>query len=1193
MGHLIGNRYDIVEEIGRGGMGNVYKVYDPVKDTYFALKELSRNHIDSPVALLRFKNEFRIMTEFRHPNIVNVFEFGTNPENIPYIVMEFISGKDLSECLHLSVEQVIGVLVQVCQALAVIHSRFYVHRDLKLDNIKHLDDGSIKLLDYGLISQLGVPASGKISGTFHYLAPEVIVGGIIDESTDLYSLGVIGYELLTRQLPFTGNKREILQGHLKQRPVEPIDIRPGIPSSVNSMIMKLLEKNQERRYRNCSEVLEDLRYLTGKTYSIDTPGFKEGYLYSNTLIGRSQEIERFRERLRQLQNGQSNSLFIGAPAGMGKTRLLNEMKILAELEGIRSVYLDSRNTGDEIYGWVHALIRHLTLKSGDHENLLAAYSVSEGSPLREDEFTERMIRHMTSDTETIPLILFFDDVQWMDVKSIQVLNKVIRRQEQCRLLCVFGFRSDELDKTSPLWHTVEEELSEYLELVPLNAQQTRRLLDNLLAPFSVSEEFSTYCFRNCGGNVFDLIEFLRYFIAEGLLTKSGDRWLEPVNIGDVSMPSTLEDRLFKRMNTLLPDARALAQAASIIGDHLDLESWQVVSGAEENRFFSAIDELMRYQIIIKTPDRYQFAHDKIRTAFYESLEPQQKNSYHEKTARFLESKTADRQELLPAIAKHFVESQQADKAIQYSLQAAKSAEQNNAEWNAFDHYRNAVRFLEMTPAHPNQEGLLLEIYEKAAQFSSAAWIDASTCLKWLQKTIDVSAEKGDIEHVFGLSLSYVVNSSISGNYDVARRKIDEILTTCDIQGGTLSWAILYGAGVCLTDWYQGHQQACFEHAVTAISIFEEQLDTLSSEAWPSYSWALFWREKARAYLGQPINMTNVEKIHQLMVEGKSDQTIYWHTLTAVTARAAFTGRWDDLLEWKQRASHLSREMGKIYWFECWISHSYLYGAIHHGEFSQLDDHIEKVQVSPDPYQVRLASLFRGMLRLSQKKYQEAEESLLQFLHQEEKTPDNSYLEGYIYLAQTYLATERLDEAKQSIEQGLQFATQGLHANPLYHLQFLRLEAVSAMLEVHYGLAEEKLRDSLQLAEKLENPLQQGFIQTVWGRLYLMKGHIKNAVQRLERARMLFLSINNKYQAGQVVSLLESLAQSERHQPLSRNIALTPPTSLEEDAITQLDGEPPKPSISATNDTWYDAHTELENEHLEETRDETIDTDRKG
>jgi len=149
------------------------------------------------------------------------------------------------------------------------------------------------------------------------------------------------------------------------------------------------------------------------------------------------------------------------------------------------------------------------------------------------------------------------------------------------------------------------------------------------------------------------------------------------------------------------------------------------------------------------------------------------------------------------------------------------------------------------------------------------------------------------------------------------------------------WAILYGSGVCLADWYQGYQTDCFEHADTAIAIFEKHLDALPDDVWPAYSWALFWRDKARAYLGKPVDMKNVENIRQLMIEGKSDQTIYWHTLTAVTARAAFTGRWSDLLTWKQLASQLSREMGKIYWFECWISHSYLYGAILHGELSQL------------------------------------------------------------------------------------------------------------------------------------------------------------------------------------------------------------------------------------------------------------------
>ncbi|MDM8538866.1 serine/threonine-protein kinase, partial [Desulfobacterales bacterium HSG17] len=354
-----GKRYEILEDIGHGGMGHVYKVHDLVRNEVLALKELSRQHTVSPAAILGFKNEFRIMSEFQHPNMVKVFEFGMSADNHPFITMELIPGKNLSELSSLSTEQVIDILINISQAVACIHSRLYVHRDLKPDNIKCMDDNTIKLLDFGLMSQLGLPASGKVSGTYYYLAPETFTGGIIDESTDVYSLGIIAYELLTGKRPFTGKSVEILQAHLKKSPASLSDSFPHIPESLNDIVLKMLEKDKDARYRNCSELLEDLQHLTGKTRTIETTELRHGYLYSSRVIGRSKEQNVFTEKMSLLQNGQSDALFIGAAAGMGKTRLLSEMKNIAELEGIRTIFINSQTTADHIFGWVKGLMLQL------------------------------------------------------------------------------------------------------------------------------------------------------------------------------------------------------------------------------------------------------------------------------------------------------------------------------------------------------------------------------------------------------------------------------------------------------------------------------------------------------------------------------------------------------------------------------------------------------------------------------------------------------------------------------------------------------------------------------------------------------------------------------------------------------------------------------------------------------------------
>jgi serine/threonine protein kinase len=133
--HTFGKRYEFLEEIGRGGMGRVYKVHDTSRDQVVALKELSRQHIDTPAAILGLKNEFRIMSRLRHPNFVEVLEFGMTPEKIPFITMEYVRGTDLSRIANLSHDRVTDIIAGILHAIAFLHSRLYVHRDLKPDNI--------------------------------------------------------------------------------------------------------------------------------------------------------------------------------------------------------------------------------------------------------------------------------------------------------------------------------------------------------------------------------------------------------------------------------------------------------------------------------------------------------------------------------------------------------------------------------------------------------------------------------------------------------------------------------------------------------------------------------------------------------------------------------------------------------------------------------------------------------------------------------------------------------------------------------------------------------------------------------------------------------------------------------------------------------------------------------------------------
>ena len=651
-----------------------------------------------------------------------------------------------------------------------------------------------------------------------------------------------------------------------------------------------------------------------------------------------------------------------------------------------------------------------------------------------------------------------------------------------------------------------------MALQRLSLVESAALLRQLLAPMEPSERFLELCYRHSGGNVFDLIEFLRFLIDKRYLVRVEGMWQEPDGFEKLDLPQDLQERILARAESLSPQARLMANLAAVSGGELELGLWrraleQLGHGVEA--FYKGLDELVAKQVIVGSGAELRFAHALHQSAFYKGIEEDERRRLHELYGDLLRESKAP----LASIAAHYVAAKTSDKAVEYSLAAAELAEQAQADWLAFGHLRDAVAFLQQRPA-AEVEDQLLGIYSRVAGYSSAAWIEAETCLEWMRATIDDLAAKQDWEAYFGIGLGFVVNAAISSHYNEARAMIDEIIANCQVKEGSLQWAVLFGAGVCLVDWYQGYQYDLAEHAQAACEIFNAHETQLDESTWPAYSWAIFWREKARAYLGQPILTENIERNRQLMDEGKSDGAIYWHTLTAVGARAALSGRWDDLLAWMDVASERSQAMGRIYWFECWISHSYLYGALNHGAFEQLEHHIKRLAHSPDPYQVRLSHLFAGMLARERQDFDASEASLLRFQEQEEASPDNSYLEVFLQLGLTYLEAGRDSEARPLIDKGLELSIQGPRRNPFYEMLFLKVRADLQEIET---LQNQDLEAALSIARALDNPIQEGLILVSQGFRTDEEEEMKALWQQAQRK---FLSISNRYQANKVQRLLD-------------------------------------------------------------------------
>lgn len=261
----IANRYEILSLIGQGGMADVYKARDTILNRVVAIKVLRAKLSDDAMALVRFQREASAASRLSHPNVVDIYDVGEY-EGMHYIVMEFIRGRTLKELIAqrgaLDVDEAIGVMKQLVSAINHAHEHKIIHRDIKPQNVLVKDDGTIKITDFGIAVANGsvqLTYNNTVMGSAHYLAPETTQGKEPNEQVDIYSLGIVFYELLTGHVPFTGKTpTEIAIKHLR-KPIPYVrDFNPNIPQSVENIVLKATAKNLEDRYVSCKEMLYDL-----------------------------------------------------------------------------------------------------------------------------------------------------------------------------------------------------------------------------------------------------------------------------------------------------------------------------------------------------------------------------------------------------------------------------------------------------------------------------------------------------------------------------------------------------------------------------------------------------------------------------------------------------------------------------------------------------------------------------------------------------------------------------------------------------------------------------------------------------------------------------------------------------------------------------------------------------------------------
>ena len=650
-GALVGSRYRVEDVLGRGGMGAVYRATDTSNGRVVALKRMSRDH-DGRGAL-RFRREFHSLAHLAHPRIVEAFHFGVDAEG-PYYTMELLEGADLKDMGQQPWRRACSLLRDIASALAFLHARGMIHRDIAPRNVRCTPDGHAKLFDFGLLATVGL--AGDVAGTPACIAPENVRGLPLDDRSDLYGLGSLAYWMLAGRYPYQPKGLEEVEA-LWRRPPPPLEaFDPDIPKGLRELVGRLLCLDPLGRPANAAEVIDRLQAIAGLAPEPEL-SVREGYLASVSMVGRRREMELFDACARRARDGQGRAVFVEAPSGTGKSRLLAEFALSAQLSGMTALSTSAESSRWDSYGVIRGLVQAAIDAHPSDMPRLPRPAASVLARVFEDlapslgevtvieavaEPAEERLRIQSALTrwfvalaELRPLALFVDDVQRCDEASATVLAALARGVESHPLMVTTALRTQETVR-APAAIDVLRECDVRLRLEGLREDEVAELARSLFGDAPHVERLAEWLHRSAGGLPLHCTELARMLVDDERARLVDGEWLLPTDYDDRSIPPGLLQAMDRRVARLDAQARRIAQLLAVSGRDFSL-SWVLglLEDDEQEVLFGAIDALVAESVLVGDGDCYAFRHDGLREAVLRGVDEHALGQLHGRVAQAL------------------------------------------------------------------------------------------------------------------------------------------------------------------------------------------------------------------------------------------------------------------------------------------------------------------------------------------------------------------------------------------------------------------------------------------------------------------------------------------------------------------------------------------------------------------------------
>ncbi|MBN1552880.1 protein kinase, partial [bacterium] len=724
-------RFAIDKLLGIGGTGRVYRVWDPNREEYVALKVLHvTDTSEDSTSRLRFRREFRAASRLKHPHLVNVYETGVI-EDLEYYTMEFIAGHDFDEYIYnftsslktddklndpRRIKRIIELLLQICDALAYLHSNRYVHRDMKPGNVLVSHEGNVKLADFGLVRDLAssqLTHTGSILGTVEYMSPEQTVTAKVDARSDIYSLGIMAYKAFSGKLPFTGSMMQQLISRTKDEAPDPRTINPKMDRRIAQVIAQMLKRRPEERFPNAQVLLEKLVEIMEKLFdtsaattttsmTIEAP---VSVVLPPSCVGRARELRHLQRALDQMRTQSASSLFlIKGETGTGKTRLTEEFRTIAAFHNVPFFKTETpEKSGSDFHCWVD-IIDLCTNEFGKRriplsknlatviESLNPVLSLLKTHQKNQDtsvfneatryQFFDATNRFLALFSSQIPAIFHLEDFHRADAASAELLQFLARRtiftsdaalspEFKGRMIFLVTYRENELPADHPLARLERifsgEDNLNILELKSLSEKETEEMIMSMLGSEHASPNFSYRIHQETLGNPLFIESTINTLVDEGILRRRGGIWVgavsrsETLSISDsmsLMLPASIKESARRRLAGLSETEETVVQAGAILGVRFTFDQLMYVASKSEDEMLDAVDILLKCGLFEeKSQDEevYGFTSVHLKEVILESLSDNQKQLYHSKAAEILEKETKDRSiGLLSRLAHHYI-----------------------------------------------------------------------------------------------------------------------------------------------------------------------------------------------------------------------------------------------------------------------------------------------------------------------------------------------------------------------------------------------------------------------------------------------------------------------------------------------------------------------------------------------------------